>query len=394
MKSNIFLYFLFFSFILGQIPRLRIGEVSLLLNDFVVGFFVFFYFLVSFFKKEKLKIPKIFKYVLMFFLIATFSLFINFPNFPSSEILISSLYLLRWIIYALLLLVFFNTKFDKEKIIFGLIFTMITISIIGILQYFFYPDLRNLEYLGWDPHYYRVFVPFFDPTFTGAILTLGFILLISKSFSQKPSLLLVLGGLLMYIALALTYSRASYLMYLIAMSLISIVKKSPKFFATVIVIGAITLILLPKEKSYGTNLKREETLKARIENWKNSFQIWKDHPIFGVGFDTYRYTQRKYGFINEKDWQISHSGGGADSSLLFVAATTGTLGLIGYLFLIFTIIKISLRNLKDTISLTLFASTISLLFHSLFANSLFYPFIMEWIWILAGIQNGVSKENK
>ena len=37
---------------------------------------------------------------------------------------------------------------------------------------FVYPDLRNLWYLGWDPHYYRVFATLLDPNYVGILLVL------------------------------------------------------------------------------------------------------------------------------------------------------------------------------------------------------------------------------
>jgi hypothetical protein len=75
---------------------------------------------------------------------------------------------------------------------------------------------------------------------------------------------------------------------------------------------------------------------------------------------------------------VSKAAAGMDSSLLFVAATTGIIGAAAYIYLLFSMI----RNGKK--SRFYIASFAALLVHSLFVNSLFYPWVMIWMWILTG----------
>lgn len=383
--DKIFFYLLILIYPLGQLLRINIGNLNILGNDIIVGVIIFTWLFINIVKKKRISIPKNQKIIVIFSLYLLFTLFINYFNFPFKELLSSALYLVRFFVYSLIYLFIFNQKLGKQHITNALIISVLAISIIGLVQYAIFPDLRFLVGNGWDPHYFRLTAPFFDPIFTGAILTLGIILLVSLQFDNKLNLKSFIFLSLMYIALALTYSRASYLMYFVAMTTISIIKKSPRFFISFLLIGIITIVLLPKQKSYGTNLEREETAFARIKNWQNSIFIWKRNPVFGVGFNTYKYVQKNLNLIPEKNIERNHAAGGADSSLLFVAATSGIIGLILYIYIFYKFLKNSFNNKKNGVSLALFLSIIGLFIHSFFSNSLFYPFIMEWFWILAAL---------
>jgi len=112
-----------------------------------------------------------------------------------------------------------------------------------------------------------------------------------------------------------------------------------------------------------------------LENYQEAFSIFKKHPLLGVGFNTYRYTQRDYNILSEEEWQTSHSAAGVDSSFLFVLATTGILGFLSYLWLYFKV-------LRGSKGILITASIIAMVVHAFFLNSLFYPWIMVWFWIL------------
>ena len=69
----------------------------------------------------------------------------------------------------------------------------------------------------------------------------------------------------------------------------------------------------------------------------------------------------------------SHACSGSDSSLLLVLATTGVAGFLSFLFLLIHV----WRN-SNSLSKTLLVAT---LVHSMFSNSLFYPWILGYIVI-------------
>ncbi len=137
-------------------------------------------------------------------LITVFGLSLGFEFWKYSQVenFIGFLYFLRLILY----LVFFISLLseDKKKIKQGLtIFTVLTI-LFSYSQYILYPNLRNLSYLGWDPHQYRAFGLFFDTTMAGVIyMTLVFV-----ELGKSKRNFLILGALMGLILLS--YSRITY----------------------------------------------------------------------------------------------------------------------------------------------------------------------------------------
>ncbi len=402
MNMVIFLVlFYLFLFPFGQLNRLPVeflgSEVNLYLTDIVATGAVSCWLGWKLVKRKKFVFPLLTKPIFLFSGLAFLSLIFSSPLLSGREVVVSGLYLIRWLVYAgfyFLISDLVNQpkkkKLRSKRLILNLLIGAGTIlAIFGFLQYFFLPNTKFLKYLHWDPHYYRLIGTFLDPAFLGMILVLSLILLVFKYWQEitRPKKSLPIYCLLpvLYLALILTHSRSSYLAYLVGMGVIAWKKKAVKFFLAVLLIFILTLSFLPQPEGEGGKLTRTYTIDARIRNWQQSLVIARDHFLLGVGFNTYRYAQRRYGFL-EEDWQFSHAGAGADSSFLFVLATTGIFGLSAYLWLWLKILKIN--------AVVIQASALALLTHSLFSNSLFYPWIMAWLWILVGIfQKKDSKEN-
>lgn len=397
IKLLIFLYFL--AFPLGQLTRLPLSalggqliktpEIRVYLTDLVIAGLVGGWLGWKLVRRGKFISPSLTGPIFLFSGFAFLSLIFNTPLLSGREVAVAGLYLVRWVVYAGVYFVIYDlihnprVKISNLKTYISnlLIGAGVVSAIFGLLQYFFLPDTRFLYYSGWDDHYYRLIGTFLDPGFTGMIYVLTLILLISfywKEFSKKKSLLTphFLLLVLVYLAFVLTYARSAYLAYLVGMGVIAFKKKAPKFFVVAFLVWLVTILLLPRPSSEGVQLERKASIFARVSNWQQTIKIAKDHPLFGVGFNAYRYVQRDYGFLGE-DWQVSHAGAGADSSLLFVLATTGIFGFTAYLWLWWKIIQ---RK-----SLIILASAAALLTHSLFLNSLFYPWLMAWIWVLLGV---------
>lgn len=377
----------------GQLTKVPLGlpEVSLYFQDIIIVFLVLFYLSGLIFKKIPRPKALLIKPVLIFATIGLVSLFFNLGHYSVREIGIASLYLWRFLFYFGLYFVIGElvgkNKNEAEQFKSGLTLAGMATAFFGLIQYFFYPNLRNLAYLGWDPHFYRSFGTFLDPNFLGLFLVLTLIMVFSRleDESQRGNMLtryaMILGLLLCYLVLALTYSRSSYLAFLAAGVVIARFKKSLKFLLGLVLIGLLTVIFLPRpEGSLGVKLEREETIRARIINWQQSLTIFKGNPLLGVGFNTYRYAQRNYGYLQE-NWQESHAGGGADASFLLVLATTGIIGFLSFCYLILQILKYHLKKKN----LVLIASLAAVFVHSFFANSLFYPWVMIWLMLLLGL---------
>ncbi len=390
---KIFIFWILILLPLGQLTKVPLGttEVSLYFQDVIVILVVLVYLVGLILKKIPRPKALLTKPVLIFASIGLISLLVNLDHYSIREIIIASLYLWRLLFYFGLYLVIGElagqNKNEAEQFKLGLILAGTATAFLGLLQYFLYPNLRNLTYLGWDPHFYRSFGTFLDPNFLGLFLVLTLILAFFRleDESQQSNMLTryatIIGAVICYLVLALTYSRSSYLAFLAAGTVIARFKKSLKFFLGLILIGFLTILFLPRpEGSLGVKLEREDTIRARIINWQQSLTIFKDHPLLGVGFNTYRYAQRNYGYL-QGNWQESHAGGGADSSLLLVLATTGIAGFLSFSYLFWQILKnyLKKKNVVVLVSLT------AVFIHSFFANSLFYPEITIWLMLLLGL---------
>ena len=352
---------LIISFLVGNIKKFSLffseSRVSLL-DISIGGIFLFFLY-----KKHRIIGAKP---VLNFIIISLVSLLISGSHYGLSAMIVGSFYIIRWSTYNSLPFLVSIPK--KSSILFYLGLTTVLIS---LAQYFFYPDIRNLAIAEWDPHYYRVVGSLLDPGYTGLMLVFFLTFLtLNKNW--------LLWGLT-YITMALTYSRSSYLAYLIAMAYLAWRIRGWKFFVTTATLLFVTLPLLPRPPGgEGVKLERRFSIQARIDNWRQTWTIFADHPILGVGFNTYRYAQKNYSFSGDGDrWLKSHAGAGADSSLLFVLATTGIIGF--YFYLRYLKYLYSFPNLRYYL--------IPLFFHSFFLNSLFYPFVMVWIALVVSMEH-------
>ena len=244
-----FIFLVLFPF--GQLTKVPLGflntpEIHLYLTDIVLFLLVLSWGVWRVFqRKQRYHLPPLATPIFIFFLIGGLSLIVNSSLFTSREVGVGFLYLLRWIFYAGLYFVLFDLKKKFKWLNWenGRCFLIIigsAIGIFGLVQYFLWPNLKALEVLQYDPHFYRAVGTFLDPGFTGIILVLTLILISAKNWG--------LWGLwvIVYLALALTYSRASWLAFFIGMSILSFYKKSWKLFLLTTGVLVLTWFLIPQ----------------------------------------------------------------------------------------------------------------------------------------------------
>ncbi|HUD04875.1 MAG TPA: O-antigen ligase family protein [Patescibacteria group bacterium] len=380
-------------------PVAEVGRIQLLngvafsLNDILLVGVILVWFINHILKKRKFTFGKLSKPIIVFSVIGLISLLINFPNLGATNLAISALYLVRWIAYGLIYVIVskFDVKF-KNRISYLLLFSGLMVIVLGYLQFFFYPSLRNLYYLGWDEHLYRMFSSFLDPNFAGAFFVFYFLFSLSfvyKYFQKKNRLktLISLGiSTVTLIAIYLTYSRSALIMLIASVATFLIIKGQKKLIA-VCLIGIIAIIfLLPKSFSTeGTNFFRQTSSLERLDSLQTGFKIFQQSPILGVGFNAYRYAQHKNGLSNAY-WQITHSGAGTDNGFLFILTTAGVVGFFAFIYLLFKIFSLAKNNLQKNIyAVVLFCGLAGLIIDGFFVNSLFYVLILEWIWVLSAL---------
>src|SRR3989344_350969 len=372
------------SIIPGQLVRIPLfgQEVSFTVSDIFVLILAVAFLFYFFFNRIAIVIPKkIMLPTAVFSLFATSSTVFALNQFSPKEIFVSSLFLLRFLLYFSVMIITLNVvKREKMEKWVNIFLSAGTILVfLGFLQLLFVPNLLFLAPYGWDPHKMRIVSSFLDPNFVGIV----FVFLASFSLSSylfKKN-----------IAVLLTFSRSSYLAFLCALLVIGILK-SFRITSFAILIFLVSFIFIPQARERVTGaITFDETVKARIESWQRALLVFKDHFLVGVGFNTYRYTQASYGFFENDQDLGGHSGAGSDSSLLLVAATTGVFGLAAFIWLLISIYKTVAKSSKRSFAaLGTSASFIGLVVHSQFVNSLFFPQIMLLFWFFVGI---VSRED-
>jgi O-antigen ligase len=119
------------------------------------------------------------------------------------------------------------------------------------------------------------------------------------------------------------------------------------------------------------NVRLDTSTSARVRSWKEAIADWTKHPVLGYGVTGYRFV---------------------DAQFPRVLVETGILGLMAFLYLLYSIGKLSLTNLRQlkspyfkglTIGFT--AGYAGLLFHAIGANTFIIVRIMEPFWFFVGI---------
>ncbi|HWA51918.1 MAG TPA: O-antigen ligase family protein [Patescibacteria group bacterium] len=311
-----------------------------------------------------------------FVLICIFSLIFSLSFFNLPQILNGLFYLIRLISYFYLSQIV-NLQFGKVErkrklIINSLITVGIFIAIFGWIQYLIFPDLRALKTLGWDDHYFRLVSTFLDPAFTGILLVLTEILVLIKTVKKKTGLNYLLNVFLL-ITVLFTYSRSSYLALFFAV-LFLFYKFRKKVILIFLALFLIFIPLLPRPGGEGVNLARTYTVVDKFQNSKTAFKVIKKSPVFGIGFDNICIAT-----LNNTN---IHSCSGFDNSILFIIATTGVIGFVIFLQMIY---KIIVNTKFDAFGFGLLASLIAIFIHGMFTETFFYNFVLGWMAILIGV---------
>jgi len=329
-------------------------------------------------RKEKRLIPTILIPIVWFLSSALVSLCINAGRISLPSLFQSSLYLLRFAVYAGVYVILVMERSNPALLMFGLYASGTALSIAGLFQYILYPNLRNLWYLGWDTHQYRLFSTLLDPNFSGLVIILTLFLGIFF-WEQKKTKVLGVSLILNLISLYLTYSRGSVLAFIGGITAYIICRKQWKILV-ITIIFVVAFLFLPKPGGSTLLITRLDSTIARIGNWKKSIRIISRSPIVGFGFNTLRYVNHEK--TPDPSTPVSKSVAGLDSSILFLLATTGIMGGVAFSWIVIKATCLYRQEKRlQTLRVIAISSAVSTFVHSLFTNSLFYPWIMIWWWV-------------
>ena len=378
-----FIYLVAFPF--GQLFKLYLPLnshfVPLLLVDVLTVFFI------PFFISSLKQIGKISKAFLYFILTGLFSL-VLYSHFDVEAITAPSLYLLR-LLGILSLYFYVSGRFvkpqQKEILIKALSLVGVVTAVSAWFGYFAFPDFKAFEVWGWDDHLYRLIGTFLDPGFTGIILVFGFLSAYFVYLSKKDKIYFYFAAFI-FISILFTYSRSSYLALIFSFPVLLRRSKTgfKKTLALFCIIFAVGIYLLPRPYGEGVKLTRVSSIEARLLNYRQTFEIFKSSPVFGVGYNNICNVR----VVLHRDDPSSHSCKGADSSILFLLATTG---IVGFTFFVYFVRRVLKKAHGHHAKPLLISSLVALFVHSLFVNSLVYPWVMGWVAIL--IPSDLTQEN-
>lgn len=388
---HMLVYALLISYPFGVVFRIRIYENIQVVPQDIIVFLIFIASSIYFFRNKKQKEKNIFFYLQsLFILIGILSLIVNSLIYKDINFVAGVLYAFRYFMYLNLIRI--GLFFRGSKTI-GKAITLagISIIIIGFTQFFFYNNLRNLFYLGWDDHLYRLFSSFFDPNFAGVFYALLFFFLayIASVSRLKDGKVELIASFYSIIALYLTYSRTAFIALLSGILAYGIVKKRMRQFIVIFLVLGVMLFLVSDTSVEGLNPFRTASSGERIKSLSESLVIIEKNPLIGVGFDAFRYAQIRYGIRDRAGASISNADAGTDNSLLFVLATSGLLGLTIFCMSYLYLIRLLTQEHSHE-STMLICIIVSLFGASLFLNVLFYTPIMTFVFLLIGLRHEFS----
>lgn len=146
------------------------------------------------------------------------------------------------------------------------------------------------------------------------------------------------------ISMFLTQSRNAVLAFIVAILILTLLKDKKMFLITVGALFVIFLIL-PHPFQYRITSSFNpsfELNKSRITMWKVGWQMFKDHPLVGVGDNEITLVYKKY-----KEPEIKGEGSHLHSNYMMILATNGILGSIFYLSLMLLLFIKFLRFYRE-----------------------------------------------
>lgn len=390
------------SIVLGQLVRLPVGESAILPNDLIIPALVVAWTIRRLasrrweIRRHSLTLP-----ILAVVLMMGTSLLANLGRESVSEWMSGVLYFVRWLEYLSLFWVgqdVFRTHIRALKYLRLLTWVGVSLAVLGFIQLKVFPDFSFMVPQGWDPHIGRLLSTWFDPNLLGgAFIVLSSIALgVALSSTWRQGRWWWAAAAVMLVATLLTFSRSAYVGLVLALGIIGLVRSRVALFLGLLAMIMVVLYV-PRVQERVIGIRTvDETAQLRLVSYRNALTVIGDHPVIGVGYNLYKFVQVEYNFAHRTD---EHSASGSDSSLLTMWVTTGTLGLLAYLWLLVAMVREIWRTWQDHrltpmwrgFGLGALAGFCGLFAHSQFVNGLQYPHLMELMWLLVAMAIAVRQ---
>ena len=370
---------------LGQMGRIQIME-GVALYAYEVLIVIWTFTLIIKYRTEPLKyFYRHFKWTFRFLLFLFITLFISYSWFDFKSNIVATLYYLRlliyfvWFIYVRSYIASHDGWYRKASRV--ITWLMAWVAGTSIAQYLFYPDLRTLMRFGWDPHLNRMVGLYLEPPVAGAIY--GLILLYAFFYVKSNRTRNIITSVF-FICLLLTYSRGSYFAAVVTIFVMMIRKihlnmaieattdKTSKkhwnrFILIVLLGGLVFMSFLPKEGE-GMDLWRTSTVYSRLANYEEAMSIFEQYPIIGVG---YNHIGSVRTFLSHAPYP-DHSAASFQSSFLIILITSGVIGLLLFLRMLYEFMELSIFTEYAVLYLGVASLTDNVILHPIILFILFF----------------------
>lgn len=249
--------------------------------------------------------------------------------------------------------------------------SIVTLCVLGWLQYVYIPDTRNLVYLGWDDHYLRMIGTIFDPGFLGAIVGLGALILQHKLFTMKFEkssrfALLQWMWLLCVSALLFTYSRASFVAFACG-TLFLFYRERKRGYIGILAFFSLAVLCLPRPASEGARLERTVSIVARVNSVQSGVSRLSGFEyVLGKGW----YAGKEEGTHPVGGNQVGSHNSAPENSFIFILSSIGLVGLGLGLWCAYALLSFFQWRSEAVLIF------VSMGGHAFFSNTLFYPFVL------------------
>lgn len=362
---------------LGQFGRF--STVVGLISWHEIGLLIFLVWsLVSLFK-QRLRVTRALRQnVGLILALVTFLLWTGFSSGLNavwqadlSRLVVGLAYLGRLTLYVIFALVLSQLPLRFKVVAKLLMSWLLLMAALGIWQYLLLPDTRHFALLGWDDHFNRAFGTLLDPGFYGLLMAIGALITIPAWLADRRGstglLWPTIFGIFL-LGLTLSFSRASYLAFIVGILVLSWLVRQRRLLLFIPLL-IMALVFVPKDGGgEGQKLARTSSIEARSEVVQYHTQaLTPKEMILGRGW-YYRATE------------VDSNAKMVDNAFLHVWLSTGAIGLTLFLWVSWEIIR---RSSAEVIAIITAVGV-----HSLFSSGLFY----SWVMLALGLVMSIYKK--
>ena len=309
--------------------------------------------------------------------------------------------ILRLLIYIFVFFVVLQETKDKKHIglvIGSVVFSLLLISIDAIWQ-----DCIGKDFIrGYLPivqlGLLRAKTSFSDPNTMGIYLTTLFPLLLGCYFYFKKNKKIIFSCLICIVltGILLTTSRFTIIATYVVLFLFGIIRKS-KIIIIILVIFALSLpFILPRSvkdeaKKLEYNPIRCLLNDDRIAIFMNSLSMIKDHPVIGLGANTYMKNYKRYKNSPQYRNAITMDFMYAHNNFLHMAAEIGLLGLAIFIWFLYRLFKEAIilyqrqpEGFSKIVLLSSIGCLTAFLINGIYESSLYSARVALLFWYFAG----------